>query len=482
MRCKFKRIISSLLVVSMFAMSLPIQAFAEVVQDNGNAGSGTGGGSTNRAYTWVGSQSGFRIAIVDKNFNQVSNTVDLVFSKPTVFNYGGADGLKDFYTNTRANGKTLDNSPKDHKCILIKKLIDDSKGTENEIKKYPKFPITYMGNKSVAGGEDFKEWFLKGNGLNSLTFTYPSGTQSAGGVSDGITKPVLKDQPRPINDMPQVGIIEILMDSSYRGFKRIEAFSYIVEQGYFHHAQPLIDAKSNQVKSIIKIRSEKELKEPGYIAGEELLKVWGYCKSVSKTYAEAVYIYCAVIDRVAGYNYSGNDYTFVVMNIKDEYDSDATYNIASNVDITLEEIPLAGSGNSGDNGYADEILNWYDEDEKTKTKKPLFYFLDPALNKKMQSEKLKVTDIILQNNYYVTVEPIFWYRPAAAGPGGLPGNPMHPNYVYGTIGNWVDFHAEQGYKFGNTGGAYVTIMTGLGWSCFHINKDWVGPSGIFFPR
>ncbi|MBM7854134.1 hypothetical protein JOC37_000506 [Desulfohalotomaculum tongense] len=245
MRYKLKRIISSLLVALMIIVSLPIQAFAEVVQDNGNAGSGTGGGSTNRAYTWVGSQSGFRIAIVDKNFNQVSNTVDLVFSKPTVFNYGGTNSLKDYYTNTRANGETLSNSREHYQFRLLKQIIDQSKGTENEIKKYPKFPITYIGNKSVAGGEDFKEWFLKGNGSNSLAFTYPSGTQSAGGVSDGITKPVLKDQPRPINDMPQVGVLSLQYDSSYRYSTRTKAFIYVYEQGYVNHAKKLIDVKVN---------------------------------------------------------------------------------------------------------------------------------------------------------------------------------------------------------------------------------------------
>ena len=114
---RLKKIMLMFICVTLIMSCISIPAYA--IDDNGNGGGGGGTGSGNSAYTWDDNQSGYRISIVDKDFKQVSTTVDFLFSKPSSNGRGWGN---DFYTNSRANGLSTDTSSYD--AVQIQDLKD----------------------------------------------------------------------------------------------------------------------------------------------------------------------------------------------------------------------------------------------------------------------------------------------------------------------------------------------------------------------
>jgi hypothetical protein len=40
------------------------------------------------------------------------------------------------------------------------------------------------------------------------------------------------------------------------------------------------------------------------------------------------------------------------------------------------------------------------------------------------------------------------------------------------VANLIEFNANQGYKFGSTGGAYSKLLSNIGWRCMYVGKNW----------
>ncbi|MBU3209666.1 hypothetical protein KPL28_08430 [Clostridium algidicarnis] len=162
---KVNKIISTLLCLLLVLTSVPITALAEGagVGDNDNGGGGGGSGSTGGSFTWQTHLSGYRFALVDKDMNQVSNTVDFVFSSPSSsISFGN-----DLYTNSRVN--PLSTSKSGWTIQNIQNLMDDG-----FISTVPKFPVQFEGTRTKGGGEDFKKWFLNSEGgLDSIETSPP---------------------------------------------------------------------------------------------------------------------------------------------------------------------------------------------------------------------------------------------------------------------------------------------------------------------
>ena len=163
---KVSKIVSTLLCLILVLTSVPIKALADGagVGDNDNGGGGGGGGSSGSSFTWQTHLSGYRFALVDKDMNQVSNTVDFVFSNPSARGLGFGSN---FYTNSRVN--TLSNNTSGHTLKNIQGLMDDG-----FISTVPKFPVQFDNNRTKGGGEDFKKWFLNNEGgLDSIETSPP---------------------------------------------------------------------------------------------------------------------------------------------------------------------------------------------------------------------------------------------------------------------------------------------------------------------
>ncbi|MGH4117929.1 hypothetical protein [Clostridium sp.] len=79
---RFKKTLSIALIAALITTLLPYTAFADGPGDNDNGGGGSGGSNGSvggSSYTQL--QSGYRMSIVNEQFKQVSNTVDILFKQ-----------------------------------------------------------------------------------------------------------------------------------------------------------------------------------------------------------------------------------------------------------------------------------------------------------------------------------------------------------------------------------------------------------------
>ncbi len=466
MRAKIKRSIASLLVMILMITSLSITVFANTsgvggVGDKDNSGSGQGGGAVNSAYTWDTNQSGYRFTIINENFEPVSNTVDLLFNNPSQLT-----NPADRYTNSRATSLSSDNSK--WKLVTIDELY---KSEEFKGAKYPPVPIKFITvngkTASQAQGQAFKEWFLSGKGSitsptvstgQGLSVTTPN-NNSSGSYNYGTTKPVKKEA-IPIEDLGYVSVSMLKYSSNYRGIKHSEAMSKTIEQGYYEHARSIVNSLKKTIESIVSFRAMKENKSISEIKEEEVLRQWEYFSKIGKSYAETVYMYTAIIREVLGVDWTPTPWVPSIDETLMSLKGISSIVIASK-ELLLEQIPLASESNN--EGYALKFLNY------EMSNKFLFNLIGTD-----KSKGKYVTDVMIENNYSIIVEPIFWFVPAASNSSGLPTSPIHSNYVYGTVGNLIEFSRNYGYKYGASGGAYGTLLGSLGWRSMYLGEDWLG--------
>ncbi|GAB6152553.1 hypothetical protein JCM17380_13030 [Desulfosporosinus burensis] len=460
MQANIKKTLASLIVAILIAAALPMSAFAEIgVGDKNNSGSGSGGGSVNSAYTWTTSQSGYRFQIIDENFKPVSNTVDLMFSPASQIT-----NQNDRYTNSRATALSSDNS----KWTFI--TIDDLYSSKDfKGAKYPPVPIKFVDVNGMsvaqAQGEAFKKWFLSGAGsitrptISVTTGSSPSTSNNSYSPSS-TTKPNLKDEIKNVSDMAYVSEFSLINSAAYRTDNHWKAFTIVMEQGYYSDAQKIIESQVSAIKKIISLRRMKEDKSANLIQYEEISAAINFHKSISKSYAEFVYIATSVISHGLGVNWEpeGN---LILAQQTDKFNLNYTNEVKNTVQI-LEPIPLASGSN--DEGYAMKFLN-FDTGGK-------FLFDLPGTN--INDRNKFVTSVMIEKGYSVIVEPIFWMVPAAGNSSGLPTSPIHSNYVYGTVGNHIEFAKNHGFKYGSSGGAYGVILGNLGWRSMFLGEDWVG--------
>lgn len=85
---RLRRILSSLLAITLIITLLPITALA----DNYNGtGSGSQGGTQSSVYTWSTQKQGYRITIIDQAGNVVADPVDILQSAKPI-------GAVEYYT------------------------------------------------------------------------------------------------------------------------------------------------------------------------------------------------------------------------------------------------------------------------------------------------------------------------------------------------------------------------------------------------
>ncbi|SKA98617.1 hypothetical protein SAMN05443428_13019 [Caloramator quimbayensis] len=415
MRAKLKRLTIRILVTLLIITSLPISAIADDgIGDNDNTGGGSGSYSTGSQFTWTSTQSGYRFAIVDKNFNQVSNTVDLVFGSTSM-----VTNTNDWYKTSRAKGSD--------KKGYIKTTFDQILANpEFKGAPYPPTPIKSIivngEEKLVAQGYEFKKWFLNGEGSISKNYNTPRPSVSYKS-NPSITSEVRK-QVDEVAKSSADKVEEAAEDYKWKGRGSDKGGHWVNDNTWEVETTPKPEEnKPGFFKSIV--NGTKNI----------INNVWNFIKGIFGGKKSSS------LD-----NYNGQTYAL----------STSNSTIISSEE--LEQIPLADS----DKGYAREILNGRGKDGQ-------FLFKLPGTD--VNDESKWVTAVMIANDYSVIVEPIFWFRPAAWANGGI-ASPIHPNYVYGTVANHIEFNAKQGYKFGSTGGAYGKLTSSLGWSSMYVGKNW----------
>ena len=177
MRQRVKKTVSVLLLIVTLISLLPTYSIA--IEGGGNTGGGYRG-TTGGKGDWGQLKEGYRFVVVDRDFNEVSNVVDIVFSDP----FDTMTGSNYWYKNTRASKTGLSTEIPEHGYKY--RTVDDLFKTPEflgENKPYP--PVWYKSGESTARGwgEEFRQWFIED--ATSLGSYIPPATGGGGGEGGG---------------------------------------------------------------------------------------------------------------------------------------------------------------------------------------------------------------------------------------------------------------------------------------------------------
>jgi len=222
MRYKIDRLVLKLLVLALLATSFPLTVLADV-KDKGNVGDATGGSKSGGGLGWWDTFAGYRFAIVNQNFEQVSNTVDIVFDIPG----NRVSNQNEWYTNSRANKLSYDRS--NYSYITEERIYSNKDFKAISSHKYPPRPIESLDEDFISKGKEFKKWFLKdgGNVINSKPASSYSGSTGSGSSksyssvssgSSGTTKP--QEDISKSKDLSGVNESLLLRSVAYRNEKK----------------------------------------------------------------------------------------------------------------------------------------------------------------------------------------------------------------------------------------------------------------------
>jgi len=446
-----KKVISVFLLLFMVMGFMPV--YANPVDGGGNSGGGNAGGTVT-ASTWKQVQSGYRITVVDKNKQVVATTVDFVFSAPNQY-FG--EGGKYWYTNSRFSSLSSDGS--NYTYVTFDELLQDK-----QLDKVPQYPIYWKGGTGYAGGEQFKEWFLNGKygmDLTRVPVRPPVTSSSPKNEETGTTRPVSGSpgyQTTPGNnstgythESDQTGGYRggaLATDVSGRNAIRLGAIPILTRQGYLTDANAYASMVYKSADTQFKTRMAERTSSREAIINEIVGNIVSLSKIYGRSVAEQNYILAVALDRFLGVN--------------------ATPSSSSRLRVSgglrLDRVPASGANDY----YIDEIMN------SKVAGKYVFQFNGKSVtNRDGMNTSTDPLEFIQRNNFYVVVEPIFWFMPAQIKDGKKINEQSY--YLYGTVNNIAD-HSKNvlGWDFG---GYYQSLTNALGWSSMYMGNDWKDQDG-----
>lgn len=452
-----KRIVSLLVILMVVMGFVPVRA--NPLDDGGNSGSGSGGSSVSGS-TWTTAQSGYRVTIVDSQKRVVANVMDFLFSEPSQY-FGEKE--KYYYTNSRFSGLSANKAPTVYKHETFKKLEETG-----QIDTVPQFPIYSSGGKLHAGGTYFKEWFLSGKYGMDLTQIpqRPKETPTSQKTTEtGTTRPV----PGSANYSTGSGngVTGYVKGQDMQGGYASNMIAYQTgnRTSIKSNAKAIVQSQGYLTTADIKIKSltaqaNRMMKDANNSSGA-VQRITDYLitnsRILGRSVAEQNYILASVLDGFLGYGKTPSNSKWG--------NHQVTFN-----DFKLDSVPAAGGISS--EYYADEILN------SKSGGKYNFQFNGTGIvyGDGVNSSKTPL-EVIQANNFYVVVEPVFWFKPAQSVLQGSKYVKTNEQsyYVYGTVSNLVD-HYKSVLGWDN-GYFYQSLTNGIGWSSMYMEKDWVDQNG-----
>lgn len=448
-----KKIISMLLVLFMAAGFVPV--YADPLDDGGNSGSGSGGGGVSSS-TWTPTQSGYRVTIVDSQKRVVANVMDFLFSSPRA--YFGA-GERYWYTNSRFNGLSSTKGMPVYNYQTFKDLEETG-----QIDTVPQFPIYSSGGKLHAGGTYFKAWFLDGRygmDLSQIPQKPKEVPSSQKSTETGTTRPVSASANYATGSSS--GVSGYVRDQDMQGGYLSNTITYLVgerarikseawvilqKQGYVDSANIKIKgllAAADRMMDVAKGNPKSVQKIVDYLIGSSQI--------LGRSVAEQNYILASVLDAFLGYG-------------KTPYNNKYETRPIVIDELLLDQVPAAGT-NISKEYYVDEILNSQSGGMYN------FQFNGTGIvyGDGINSTKTPL-EVIQANNFFVVVEPVFWFKPAKSVL--LDNKYVKSNeqsyYVYGTVSNLVDHYRDVlGW---DSGWFYQSLTNGIGWSSMYMEQTW----------
>lgn len=456
---KFKKHLKHLLSIALaftLSLSTPLTTLAANgdVQDSAN---NTGGGSgsmstTTSALAWSANAQGYRIYIIDRNFQRISPVYDFLYSTPS-----GPIG-DELYT-TRFDGPTSPTGPTGHYKAPITKLQEWCDSSET-----PPPPTVIESGIRVGNGQKFKEWFFAGgDGFNLGNSTSPSGFSFS--LSSGASYPRTTITQR-INSNDYSTAVEC----EHTGELRALPSNAITSSRYYEiiNAASKIEEKADIYYTIFQSDIGKWIDTNGDGTGDYQLTsstLQSYCeykayKSYESTYTSA----------------SLSSAMFIVQCGRSAFDQNVEVIFYSGgmsahtptQNLLTQSIPLSGgTGGTGGDGTPTPPQS-PTTPTPTTPRFPAYYLVN-------KDDTIRVPGydnaaLALQDNCYMVVEPITWlYVRTTNGAWDNPSS-YESTRTYGTFWNLAN-------KWNSTAGFYNTIMTKLFNNCLTTTTTTTSPTG-----
>lgn len=445
-----KQLLSIALAFTL-SLSTPLTTLAATtgVQDSAN---NTGGGSgsmstTTSSLAWSANAQGYRIYIIDRNFQRISPTYDFYYSTPRAGNY---------CWNTRFDTPS---SPDEHYHYFISDLQQWCDSSET-----PPPPTVIESGIRVGNGQKFKEWFFAGgDGFNLENPTSPSGFGPSLSGASSYPNTVLSTRLTSDSDVwhnwTTVDTGELIATPPSRMFaSQYSAVESICSElnnrysmyrsAYDQEIGKWVDSDGDGIGDT-QITSEIARDCAKYKAFKSIA---GTYNSNNLGYAMYMFLHgeaefnriCDIIHANDGSQFSSSAHT-------------PTQNLLT------QSIPLSG-GTGGTGG-----------DGTPTTPQPTEPSIIPAKNLVMKTNTIRVPGYTtpkdaLQDNCYMVVEPITWlYVRTTNGAWDNPSS-YESTRTYGTFWNLAN-------KWNSTAGFYNTIMTKLFNNCLTTTTTTTSPTG-----
>lgn len=457
----FKKHLKHLLSIALaftLSLSTPLTTLAANgdVQDSAN---NTGGGSgsmstTTSSLAWSANAQGYRIYIIDRNFQRISPVYDFYYSTPRAGNY---------CWNTRFDTPS---SPDEHyhdSISILQEWCDSSESV-------PK-PTEIESGIRVGNGQKFKEWFFGGRGGfdnllagsgsssfgpslsgSSSTQSYPN-TVIATRIYDTSTFMSVSrtDITRGILQPYAVAPPDTMLYSRY---DKIQDLSTTIKEVY----EDITDYLSDEVGKWVDTNGDGV--GDHQITENDILKWAAYSANKSASYDNS---YSDVGAAWYMYVYGATEFRRLCSII---YSSGGTSAHTPTQNLLTQSIPLSGgTGGTGGDGTPTSTTP---TPTPTTPRFPAYYLVN-------KDDTIRVPGydnaaLALQDNCYMVVEPITWlYVRTTNGAWDNPSS-YESTRTYGTFWNLAN-------KWNSTAGFYNTIMTKLFNNCLTTTTTTTSPTG-----
>lgn len=422
---KFTQALCVGLSALMMISSVPIQSFATGTQGAGAGSGGTGGFTMagNGASYFTSSQQGYRFSVVDMNGNVVSKingapgVLDILFYAPPT--------TPDYFVSSYFD-QNLQVGSKDAKpgyqrldieeALKYIKYEAEANNATFDLDRHSMIPWMTLDGTRILQGTQFKNWMIGDGSGQIYDYTKPVTNTSGGTGSSSGSGGTSRPSTGGTGSSSGGTSTSTVSSSTYTSLYRIINSAFTSEIPVWDEiaSHPIISYRNTVVTQVINFGKQQKLQLEYY-----------------KSTGQLTDIHYDILVRLV--DTKTNTYTEKYSQIVGMASLDFKNMLAKAFDsltgsFTSYAAPPEQSTYTGESGWAAYLLNMNDGEK-------WIIDLDGTTAPGSQNT-IRPLDVLQANNYTIVVEPILWGRIQ-----DFDGR-YSPNYIYGTLRDWVKYSSR----------------------------------------